>query len=334
MNLKFNDLLKKTGLNPSLCRFTPITGGGNNRLFRVVCEEQSYVMKSYFYHQDDKRNRLKHEFVFLKYLYENGTQTVPRPIECDFKNHIGLYEYIVGSKPTSKSVNTKNIDQFISFIYKLNIDKDKADNIPIATEACFSLDDYFKSFEWRFNRLLDLKPESEVYKKCMYFVKYDLNGKWSSVKKSIIKQYSTLNISYSEVIPYVNRCLSPSDFGFHNVIQNNKGNFVFLDFEYAGWDDPVKMVCDFCCHPGSNMPEKYWDSIIEKMLNIFPKYELNKIRTRILMPLIKLKWCCIMLNEFMLVSKERRAFSQDQVNVTDERKMEQLNKSKKLFETI
>ena len=39
-----------------------------------------------------------------------------------------------------------------------------------------------------------------------------------------------------------------SDFGFHNVINKNNKLF-FIDFEYAGLDDPIKLICDFYCQP-------------------------------------------------------------------------------------
>ena len=42
--------------------------------------------------------------------------------------------------------------------------------------------------------------------------------------------------------------ISPSDFGFHNVINKNNKLF-FIDFEYAGLDDPIKLICDFYCQP-------------------------------------------------------------------------------------
>ena len=32
--------------------------------------------------------------------------------------------------------------------------------------------------------------------------------------------------------------LSPSDFGFHNIISKNQ-KLYFIDFEYAGWDDQI-----------------------------------------------------------------------------------------------
>ena len=49
-------------------------------------------------------------------------------------------------------------------------------------------------------------------------------------------------------------CLSPSDFGFHNALLDDEGKLTFLDFEYAGRDDPAKLVSDFFCQPEVPVP--------------------------------------------------------------------------------
>ena len=41
---------------------------------------------------------------------------------------------------------------------------------------------------------------------------------------------------------------SPSDFGFHNALLKDNGKLCFLDFEYFGRDDPVKLMADFIWH--------------------------------------------------------------------------------------
>ena len=46
------------------------------------------------------------------------------------------------------------------------------------------------------------------------------------------------------------RALSPSDFGLHNAMRGEDGRLRFIDFEYFGWDDPVKLVSDTALHPG------------------------------------------------------------------------------------
>ena len=32
---------------------------------------------------------------------------------------------------------------------------------------------------------------------------------------------------------------------FTNIIKQNNNNLIFLDFEYFGWDDPLKLISDF-----------------------------------------------------------------------------------------
>jgi len=53
----------------------------------------------------------------------------------------------------------------------------------------------------------------------------------------------------AQALPADETCLSPSDFGFHNALVDPSGALSFLDFEYAGRDDPAKPVSDFFCQP-------------------------------------------------------------------------------------
>ena len=50
--------------------------------------------------------------------------------------------------------------------------------------------------------------------------------------------------------------LSPSDFGFHNILSHHN-NLYYIDFEYAGWDDPYKLIADFILNPDYKIPIKY-----------------------------------------------------------------------------
>ena len=43
------------------------------------------------------------------------------------------------------------------------------------------------------------------------------------------------------VLDIADRCVSPSDFGFHNAIVRGSGEICFIDFEYAGWDDSAQV---------------------------------------------------------------------------------------------
>jgi thiamine kinase-like enzyme len=58
--------------------------------------------------------------------------------------------------------------------------------------------------------------------------------------------------------------VSPSDLGFHNILKYKK-KLYFYDFEYAGLDDPIKLICDFFWHPGNNMSKKLKDRFLYKV---------------------------------------------------------------------
>ena len=62
--------------------------------------------------------------------------------------------------------------------------------------------------------------------------------------KNIQKKQKNLNKEFKNNISIPNRILSPSDFGLHNTI-SKKNKLYFFDFEYFGWDDPIKLICDF-----------------------------------------------------------------------------------------
>ena len=93
-----------------------------------------------------------------------------------------------------------------------------------------------------------------------------------------------------DVLDPIERCVSPSDFGFHNAIRTPLG-IKFFDFEFAGWDDPVKAVADFDLQP--RVPLSLRARALSKAL---PQWS-NCLAERydVLFPILKLKWACIIL---------------------------------------
>ena len=117
------------------------------------------------------------------------------------------------------------------------------------------------------------------------------------------------------------RCLSASDFGFHNSLLQADGSVRFVDFEYAGWDDPSKLICDFC-----NQPDVLLDSSLSvifrrAVIHHNPRPEALQKRFSALEPLYQIKWSCICLNDFLKAGQARHQFTQgqlvDQLNLRD-----------------
>ena len=104
-------------------------------------------------------------------------------------------------------------------------------------------------------------------------------------------------------------CISPSDFGFHNVLISNARDVKFIDFEYAGWDDPAKLVCDFVLHPAMNLEKDFIKNFISEVS--FEGIESNWLAKRCytLYGFAVLRWVCIILNVFLPHNLERKLFA-------------------------
>jgi hypothetical protein len=87
------------------------------------------------------------------------------------------------------------------------------------------------------------------------------------------------------------RCVSPSDFGFHNAIRTAAG-IRFIDFEFAGWDDPGKTLVDFIFQPRVQVLEKRSALLIA--LHPEQRDEV-RIRYAALKPILRIKWICIII---------------------------------------
>jgi hypothetical protein len=116
--------------------------------------------------------------------------------------------------------------------------------------------------------------------------------------------------------------VSPSDFGFHNALLEFDDRVRFLDFEYAGWDDPAKLICDFFCQPAVPVPPRFFEPFTQAIAACYPHPEMVIGRTRLLMPVYRVKWVCIRLNEFLPTGNRRRQFSLDAEQVDTRRTLQ------------
>ncbi|MDP7559493.1 MAG: hypothetical protein QF745_03020, partial [Planctomycetota bacterium] len=135
-------------------------------------------------------------------------------------------------------------------------------------------------------------------------------------------------------LPRGKQTLSPSDFGFHNALRND-GKITFIDFEYFGWDDPVKLTADFLWHPAMELNPEISAQWEKAMLGLFSGDPDFAVRLHAAMPLYGLRWAMIVLNEFLPGLSERRrdaggAYCRD----PDEARDIQLGKAKRYCERV
>ena len=87
-----------------------------------------------------------------------------------------------------------------------------------------------------------------------------------------------------------------------------QGRLFFYDFEYAGWDDPAKLACDFFRQPQVPVPHEHREEFVGRLEDIIGDEDVRE-RVRLLWPVYGFKWCCILLNEFVRMDAARREFA-------------------------
>jgi hypothetical protein len=327
-------LLASAGLSHAF-QLTPISGGGNNRVYRIECHDRPHLLKAYFHHPDDPRDRLAAEFAFSSFAWNSGTRCVPEPIACDELNHLGLYEYIEGRALAIDEIGAKEVDQAAEFFASLNRQEldETAAVLGTASEAYFTIEDHLNCIQRRVQRLRRLSRESRLDHLAADWLESKLAPAWHRARKEAERQAAASGLSLVEPLELADRCISPSDFGFHNAILGADGRLRFIDFEYAGWDDPAKTVCDFLCQPRLPVPEEFAERFTNAVLAECSAAELHRRRIAVLLPVYRLKWCCIMMNEFLPIGSRRRSFACEILD-REQRKRSQLDKSARALQSI
>lgn len=299
-------------------RILPLTGGGNNRVFKVEFASQSpVIVKQYFSHPQDPRPRLLSEFSFLQYAREAGIRNVPEPIAFSNELNAAVYSFIPGRAIQPSDISDDLVHTLIDFFVTLNKKREiNRNNLSFASEACLSIDDYLAIVDRRLKGLQSYPMEAPLAS----FLNDCLLPKWIQYKNALSQ------VQFKEIQDF---CISPSDFGFHNALINDSNEITFIDFEYAGMDDPCKTVCDLFCQPKIPLPKHYFPLFAEAFSSVVSDSESCLQRIHYLFPAIQMKWCCILLNVYTKIGKERRTFSH-----SHEIAHAQLVKAKQLFSKI
>ncbi len=319
---------------------TRLAGGANNVVARVDVGGKPLLAKFYFIHARDPRDRLGTEFGVLEFLWGNGVRCVPEPLRMSREHNLGLYEFIVGTRVATGQVTWPDVEQLVDLLaemWRLRF-QPGAEKLPPASEAAFTLNGYWANVERRLNRVrttLASEPKQDAQQRVPIgvheFVERELVPVAEAVREFLNAQAQHLGADLDSELPPGQRTLSPADHGFHNVLRRAAGRLTFLDFEYAGWDDPAQTLANALLLPEVPLPAEHRVVFLREMLARLEGARGVAARLRLIYPMLALKWSLIMLNEFLPVGGERRAFAGAN---EDARRAAQLEKSRRQLEVV
>ena len=273
-------------------RVEPVRGGGNNRLFRVTSGGRSYALKIYAGNPAESRERYAREFGGLSFLWRRGERRIAEPLVLDEGAQAALYAWLDGAPGgPAGDADLAAMTDFARSLFEARCDP-AADALPEAREAVFSAGELARQLSARLTRLRAAEAEHP-----------ELRPLLADIAREAARRVP--GVGDDEPLAPAARTLSPSDFGTHNALRVPAG-LAFIDFEYFGWDDPVKLVADVLWHPGMALAaparQKFYAGAAE-VYKVEPGFLSRFERDA---PAYGLRWALIVLNEFLPEVWQRR----------------------------
>lgn len=304
-----------------------IKGGWNNSCVKVTAGSQVVLVKKYFSHEQDPRDRLGAEFSMLSFLWNNGIRCIPQPLTADRTKQIAIYEFIEGTKPVAGSISQEDVDcmsALLGDMWRLR-SKPGTDDLPPGSDASFAFQDYIDCVRARMKTIFSCAGPDCHASAFREFVRQQLAPIFEKLIRYVERESWQRGLDPAKKLVREDLTLNPADHGFHNAIRRTDGSLVFIDFEYAGWDDPAQMICNACLQPEVPIPRRLLKPFLRDIITRLEGGEALVSRVRLAYPLLAFKWCLIMLNEFLPVSNERRRFAGTD---PESRRVAQLEKSR------
>jgi len=283
-----------------------VSGGANNRVWEVKTLQGKYLLKQYFRSPEDSRDRFASEKAFYTHAQNKAPGKVPQVQAWDPEGEAGLFFWVEGRKLTQPEVTGARVQEALEFFAALNRAPHPApSDLPAAAEAAWTVCEHLDLVNRRIGRLQQISDGDSEAEEARHFVREEVMPAWERIFKTASRDWPEKGRGTHRATA----CVSPSDFGFHNSLLGGDDRLRFFDFEYAGWDDPAKMAADFFCQPRIPAPASEFPRIAARLAELFPQDAEVAERATSLWPVYRMKWICIMLNEFLPAGKTRRGFS-------------------------
>jgi hypothetical protein len=302
--------------------------GRNSRVYRAQTASQSLAVKQFLRSRTEGRDYLAAEYEALRFLWDAGERRIPEPLMRLDRARLLVFGFVGGERVETTSLRENDLLAMASFLSDLHgySRESGAQQLPLASEACASRRDLAANIELRLRRLRDQGNARALGGALPAFLD-DLRH----AKEAACHWSCRTDDRFDDLPGRAGMTLSPSDAGFHNALRCEDGGLVFLDFEHFGWDAPEKMLGDLLLHPAMALTRNQGKRIVNEVGRRIGMVPGLSSRVAAWRPLLALKWCTILLNEFIRGDLVRRSFAGEVAN-RDTVLSRQLAKARDMFD--
>lgn len=295
-----------------------VMGGMNNRAFRLRCQDGSMAFAKLFQpHKIGTRDRYTAEKRFYALCRATRPEhPIPDLMFFNDKARIIVTEWIHGQavQQAGKGEVFAAAD-FIRGLRSVTIENSDYEDCR-ASESCSNVTEHIELIEQRVLSLSEIPGCSSISASAKQFAEGRLRDVWGRVRDALVEAPGIEHWARAETL-----FLSPSDLGFQNAIRDSSGRIVFFDFEHSGLDDLAKLASDFFCQARVPVSLDFFDSFTESITDGLPDALHIRERAWHLLPAYRVKWACILMNEFQPERKSTRLYAGRDLN--DHRLLEQ-----------
>ena len=265
----------------------PLSGGFNSDLYILgSIDEEQFIAKVYKGPIERWRPRQEREESFYRLIEAAGESQAPKLHSSDSAKGVTIMSKVAGVQ--NNQLNDKEWLQFLGFLKRIqNTSKHET---PLSAEAAISVKASFGYLHQRRDVWKGMADDGQLDPETEDLITGPLENAFQiCANRALTYSGFQKKLALSELI------VSPSDFGLHNALVGPARDLVFLDFEYAGLDDPCKCIADFFCQPRYPAPISLYPHFLDNFLPNISDAEL--MRLSITESLIQLKWCYIILQK-------------------------------------
>lgn len=265
---------------------TPAGQGANSHIMRLDTSAGPFALKVYPRRPNDQRDRLEVEWQALQFLGRNNLRQAPSAFARDDESRLMLMEWIEGNIITRHGPDDlEDALMFVEGIFNAS-HNEGALSFPLASEACLLAQEICRQIDRRLAGFVRFGPLDE-------FIAGTVQPAYDKARKGVQAE-----LEDPVELPRSEQRLIPADFGFHNAIRQRDGIIRYIDFDYFGWDDPVKFIADFVLHPAMSLDPSEQAQVVARLTAALPDAGVAADRLRRHLPLYEIRWALILLNPF------------------------------------
>lgn len=277
--------------------------------FGVATYNADYLLKlknkkHYFckLYTKDKWERMEREFTAISYLNKKKIIEVPESFFVNKKYYFAVYSYELGRVKPANSINRKDILLIAGSAVKLHSLKPTLKLRKVFTRpagrACFKLENHIENYRVKmadFLEYFEKLPANDTFKKKIMSFGY-LKRADHVLRKIISDANPDL---MKKTIEWDKRRFNHGDFTIDNIIFRKEGQrkeICFVDFEYCGWDDPLRMIGDFLVHDrNSKLSGELKQLFLKEYIKKLKLNKKNTARLNVITDLMETEWIAVYL---------------------------------------